>query len=140
MKLTESRLRGIIREELSRLTEELSGEPRERLARAVEQAVDYLGLRFQRNTAGGRSSGEIEYVNSDDTAGFFVRGESGGRGFEVEIVGRGRGRREGGTTVSLSDELGERDVQALVDAIDEEPKGEQPREPTVGRGRAPKRY
>jgi len=118
MKLTESKLRSIILEELSRINEELSGERRERVARMVEKAVDYLGLPYQRNTAGNHSSGEIEFVNNSDSAGFFVR-EAGSD--QIEIVGRGRGYREGGTKVVLTD------VQTVADAIEDEPLAERRR-------------
>jgi hypothetical protein len=125
MRLTERKLRSIIREELSRLTEELSGEPREFVAKSVQQALRQLGLddRLQRNTAGGRRSGEIEFVNNDDTRGFFVRGEvrRQGRGFDVEIVGRGRGRRESGTQIIISNQMDKHDIEQLADAIEEEP-------------------
>jgi hypothetical protein len=125
MKLTETRLRSIIREELSRLDEELMGQNREFVAGAVEKAVDMLGLPLRRNTAGGRSSGELEFVNDSDDMGFFVRGEVQelGRGFKLEIVGRGRGRREGGTTTTIGNQADQRDVQRIADAIEDEPLG-----------------
>lgn len=129
MKLTETKLRSIIHEELSRLDEELMGENREFVAGAVEKAIDKLGLPLQRNTAGGRRSGELEFVNSSDDMGFFVRGDVQelGRGFKLEIVGRGRGRREGGTTTTIGNQADQRDVRRLVDAIDEEPLQERMR-------------
>ncbi len=126
MKLTETKLRSIIREELSRLDEEIMGQNREFVAGAVEKAVDMLGgLPLQRNTAGGRSSGELEFVNSSDDMGFFVRGEvqRQGRGFKLEIVGRGRSRREGGTTTTISNQADQRDIQRIADAIEDEPLG-----------------
>ena len=125
MKLTETRLRSIIREELSRLDEELMGQNREFVAGTVEKAVDILGLPLRRNTAGGRSSGELEFVNSSDDMGFFVRGEVQelGRGFKLEIVGRGRSRREGGTTTTISNQADQRDIQRIADAIEDEPLG-----------------
>lgn len=125
MKLTETKLRSIIREELSRLDEELMGDNREFVAKVVEKAVDMLGFPLRRNTAGGRSSGELEFVNSSDDMGFFVRGEVQklGRGFKLEIVGRGRGRRESGTTTTISNQADQRDIQRIADAIEEEPLG-----------------
>jgi hypothetical protein len=123
MKLTERKLRSIIREELQRLDEELVGENREFVARSVEKAVDMLGIPLKRNTAGGRRSGEIEFVDSSDTKGFFVRGDvrRQGRGFTLQIVGRGRGRGESGTQVGISNQMDRQDIQQLADAIEEEP-------------------
>lgn len=117
-------MRRVIREEIRRLDEELAGEPREFVAGVVEKALDLLGMReLQRNTAGGRSSGELEYVNASDDAGFFVRGDAQrqGRGFTLEIIGRGREYREPGTEVRISNQGDQRDVGAVADAIEEEP-------------------
>ena len=140
MKLTESKLRSIIQEELQRLVEaRLEGEDRERLAKAVENAVEMLGLPLQRNTAGNRSSGEIEFVNRDDTRGFFVNGTRTENGFDIEIAGRGRDRGRG-TITTVSGELGRRDVQKIADAIEEEPLEAMPQDLMPGRGKAPKRY
>ena len=140
MKLTESKLRIIIQEELQRLAEaRLEGEDRERLAKAVESAVEMLGFSLQRNTAGNRSSGEIEFVNRDDTRGFFVNGTRTRNGFEIEVAGRGRDKGRG-TKISLSDELGRRDVQKIADAIEEDPLEAMTQDPMPGREKAPKRY
>ena len=140
MKLTESKLRSIIQEELQRLTESrLEGEDRERLAKAVEKAVDVLGRSLQRNTAGNRSSGEIEFVNRDDTRGFFVNGTRTRNRFDIQIAGRGRREEYEGTRVTLSAELGKGDVQKIVDAIEEEPLEAFRRGSMPGRGEAPRR-
>jgi hypothetical protein len=143
MKLTESRLRNIIQEELSRLSEELGDvvpENREFVASVVQDAVDYLGLRLRRNTAGGRRSGEIEFADRDDDRGFFVRGEVNqqGRGFTLEIAGRGRDPGERGTMVRISNQGDKRDIEEVAEAIEEEPL-DAFTEPG-GRGQAPRRY
>lgn len=143
MKLSEKKLRNIIREELERLAESrLEGRTREKIATAVQQALEMLGLdnRFQRNRAGGRDSGEIEYVNRDDTAGFFVNGTKTGSGYDIEIAGRGREYRDSGTTVSLSEALMRRDIQKIADAIEEEPLEARPEPRNPGRGNPPRRY
>jgi len=140
MKLTESRLRSIIQEELQKLREaRLEGEDRERLAKAVEKAVDVLGRSLRRNTAGNRSSGEIEFVNSDDTKGFFVNGTRTRNRFDIQIAGKGRREEYEGTRVTLSDELGKGDVQKIADAIEEEPLEAPRRGSMPGRGEAPRR-